>query len=445
VTQCTAPALSLSVNANNQITNSGFAYDASGDMTSDGTYTYTWDARHRLQSANGVTYTYDGDGKRVMKSSGTLYWNLADGTPLAETNASGSTLNEYIFFNGNRVARRDSSGNVYYYLLDHLGTTKTNTTSAGVVCYDADFLPYGQEMAYVTTCSQNYKFTGLERDTETGLDHTLNRMYDSNLGRWLAPDRHRGNPFNPQSWNRYAYVLDNPVNFSDPYGLVNWWQAGEIALGLLEMGTGFATAFAIAAAEAPTLGTASIGGIAAAGLIAGGAATIMAGVTNSHEAAEAASWVGVVSNPAGFVFAVGSAIVGQSTETSLANGEAASLVFDVYSSYSDIGNLLNNSLNAQAGSDVLDVMAAMGNATLTGTELLSALVNASSGTSQPCNADICTGISSSEVPSIDPSGNPGESASSTGEGNASENAGGGDGGGGAGDACNDDDTGCGEC
>jgi len=134
VTQCTAPMLSLNVSANNQITNSGFTYDASGDLTSDGTYTYAWDARPRLQSAAGVTYTYDGDGKRVMKSSGTLYWNRVHGAPLAETNASGSTLNEYIFFAGRRIARRDSSGNVYYYFSDRLGTSKTITTSAGVVC-----------------------------------------------------------------------------------------------------------------------------------------------------------------------------------------------------------------------------------------------------------------------------------------------------------------------
>jgi RHS repeat-associated protein len=221
VTQCTAPMLSLNVNANNQVTNSGFTYDASGDLTSDGTYTYTWDARHRLQSAGGVTYTYDGDGKRVMKSSGTLYWNRPHGRPLAETDASGNTLNEYIFFGGRRIARRDSSGNVYYYFSDHLGTTKTLATSAGVVCYDADFLPFGYEMAYTTTCAQNYKFTGLERDSETGLDQTLHRKYDPTLGRWLSADPKRGKVGNPQSLNRYPYVRDNPVAFVDRLGLTS--------------------------------------------------------------------------------------------------------------------------------------------------------------------------------------------------------------------------------
>jgi RHS repeat-associated protein len=154
-----------------------------------------------------------------MKSSGTLYWNSPDGTPLAETNSSGTTLNEYIFFNGNRIARRDPSGNVYYCFQDQLGTTKNLTTSAGVVCYDADFLPFGYESAYTTTCAQNYKFTGLERDSETGNDHTLHRMYESSLGRWLSPDPLGGDITNPQSLNRYAYVLNNATSLTDPMGL----------------------------------------------------------------------------------------------------------------------------------------------------------------------------------------------------------------------------------
>jgi RHS repeat-associated protein len=210
---------SLSVNTKNQISNSGFTYDASGDLTSDGTYTYAWDARPLLQSAGGVTYTYDGDGKRVMKSSGTLYWNYPNGTPLAETNSSGSTLNEYIFFGGARIARRDSSGNVYYYFQDHLGTAKTITKSTGVVCYDADFTPFGSEMAYTNSCAQNYKFTGLERDSETALDHTPNRKYESNLGRWLSPDPLALGFTNPQSLNRYAYTLNNPTTLTDLLGL----------------------------------------------------------------------------------------------------------------------------------------------------------------------------------------------------------------------------------
>ena len=381
VTQCTATALSLGVNTQNQITNSGFTYDASGDMTSDGTYTYTWDARRLLQTAGGVTYTYDGDGKRVMKSSGTLYWNSPDGTPLAETDASGNTLNEYVFFSGNRVARRDSSGNVYYYFQDQLGTEKTIATSAGVVCYDADFLPFGYEMAYTTTCAQNYKFTGLERDSETGLDQTLFRKYDSRLGRWLTLDRHRGDPFNPQSWNRYAYVLNNPLNLTDPLGLWSWSQVGQVALGVVQIGGAFIITVAVAAAEAPTAGTASIALIGASGLLASGATNIIGGLNNAPGSAQAATAVGVVTSVPGYVLSVGSSIMGASQDTSQELGEVGSAIGDVASSLYDVAaigctNTFSSLDNAnavlevgQAASDVLGLTGTLGaNQTSTTTE-----------------------------------------------------------------------------
>jgi RHS repeat-associated protein len=73
----------------------------------------------------------------------------------------------------------------------------------------------------VTTSSvtNNYKFTGLQRDPESGLDHTLFRQYSSILGRWLTPDLWDGDINNPQSLNRYAYVLNNPTTLADPLGL----------------------------------------------------------------------------------------------------------------------------------------------------------------------------------------------------------------------------------
>ena len=217
VTKCSAPALSISVNGNNRITNSGFTYDASGDETADGLYSYTWDAEGRMTSGAGVTYTYDGGGQRVKKSSGTLYWRGAVGTVLAETDTSGNTTNEYIFF-GARIARRDSGGNVYYYFGNHLGSA-TITNATGTLCYDADFYPIGGELAFTNNCSQTYKFAGMEQDSETGDYHTWFRQYTPNLGRWLSPDPLGGDTTNPQSLNRYAYVLNSPTSLIDPLGL----------------------------------------------------------------------------------------------------------------------------------------------------------------------------------------------------------------------------------
>jgi RHS repeat-associated protein len=189
-------------------------------MTGDGGYSYAWNGEGLLKSAGSTTYTYDGDDKRVEKSSGTYYWFSPSGSVLAETDTGGGTQNEYIYFNGGRTARRDSSGKVYYYFQDQIGTSRLIANSSGTVCYDADYTPFGYEMAYTTTCSQNYKFTGMERDAETGNDHAWFRNYEQNLGRWLSPDPLGGDITNPQSLNRYAYVMNNPTTFIDPLGLL---------------------------------------------------------------------------------------------------------------------------------------------------------------------------------------------------------------------------------
>src|SRR5260370_40377504 len=104
-----------------------------------------------------------------------LYWRNIAGNTIAETDGTGSTSNvnyhEYIFFAGRRVARSDvSSAQVYYYFVDHLGSTRIMTQANGTVCFNADYFPYGQEIDFITpACNTTYKFTGYERDGETGL------------------------------------------------------------------------------------------------------------------------------------------------------------------------------------------------------------------------------------------------------------------------------------
>jgi uncharacterized protein RhaS with RHS repeats len=68
-----------------------WGYDPSGNANSDGTYSYTYDAESQIKTANGVTYAYDGQGRRVSKSNGKLYWYGSGGEILAETDASGNT------------------------------------------------------------------------------------------------------------------------------------------------------------------------------------------------------------------------------------------------------------------------------------------------------------------------------------------------------------------
>ncbi len=154
VTQGSAPMLNLSVNTNNRI--SDFCYDAAGNLLAESAPpcpvpTYTYDAENRMKTAAGVNYTYDGDGRRVQKSNGKLYWYGAGSDPIAETDAAGNNPVEYIFFGGKRIARRDASGNVTYYFADHLGTTRVVTNATGTILDDSDFYPFGGERTVVSS------------------------------------------------------------------------------------------------------------------------------------------------------------------------------------------------------------------------------------------------------------------------------------------------------
>ncbi len=210
---------------------------AAGNMTNDGSgHTYTYDAENRLVSTAGWTYTYDGDGRRVKKcnactsaSGGTLYWPGTDSDPLIETDLAGNLNFEYIFFNGKRVARRTgTSVHPFYYLADHLGSTSVLTGDTGTIQDESDYFPYGGEIVIANSLPQNYKFTGKERDSESGLDNFGARYMGSNLGRFMSPDLIAGQVSNPQSLNLYSYVRNNPVIFTDPTGMIVEWRDSKV-------------------------------------------------------------------------------------------------------------------------------------------------------------------------------------------------------------------------
>ncbi|MFZ0774067.1 MAG: hypothetical protein WCA49_25055, partial [Candidatus Sulfotelmatobacter sp.] len=90
---CTETVMgTVTADGNNHI--SGFSYDGSGNTLSDGVYSYTWNAESQMKTAAGVTYAYDGDGRRAAKVGSKLYWYGSGGEILAETDAAGNTLNE---------------------------------------------------------------------------------------------------------------------------------------------------------------------------------------------------------------------------------------------------------------------------------------------------------------------------------------------------------------
>ena len=220
---CTQEGLNVSANSNNQLVATGYSYDASGNMLTDGANTYTYNAESEISTAAGLTYLYDGDGKRVVKGTGTVYW-YGGGSQVLSQSLPATIAMDYIYFGGKRVAeRRYDEPNVYYYEADMLGSSRT-TVVAGQTSpfYDADFYPFGGERAITDTGVIKFKFEGKERDTETGDDDFGARYYNSRIGRWLSADWSSvpapvpyANLTNPQTLNLYAMVSDNPETFAD--------------------------------------------------------------------------------------------------------------------------------------------------------------------------------------------------------------------------------------
>jgi RHS repeat-associated protein len=145
---------------------------------------------------------------------------------VAESDLSGNLKSEYVFFDGERVARKDfPSGAVSYYFSDHLKTASVITDSAGNIKEDEDYYPWGGELQFVNSDSNHYKFTGKERDSETGLDYFGARYYGNSLGRWMSPDwatKPEAIPYSdlrdPQSLNLYGYVRNLPTTLVDKDG-----------------------------------------------------------------------------------------------------------------------------------------------------------------------------------------------------------------------------------
>jgi RHS repeat-associated protein len=220
-------SLDAPANLQNQLT--GFTYDVAGNMIQNGSATYTYDGENRLTATAGWTYVYDGDGVRVKKSNGstgTLYWTGTGSVAISESNLAGTDEEEYVFFGAERVARRDVASNaVHYYFSDHLGSASIVTNAGGTIENESDYYPYGGEMVISATVPQNYKFTGKERDAESGLDDFGARFHASALGRFMTPDwdaKPITVPYakfgDPQTLNLYSYVENDPVNRADADG-----------------------------------------------------------------------------------------------------------------------------------------------------------------------------------------------------------------------------------
>jgi RHS repeat-associated protein len=206
-------------------------YDAVGNQTQLNPYTLSYDAENRITGVSSTEsgnaeYWYDGEGRRVKKlvngSKKTLYVYDAFGRLSAEYSTATST----------------DSG-TQYLTADHLGSVRLITSATGAVIRRHDYRPFGEDLGAINGRSAKYsdqknvqRFTGKERDAETGLDYFESRYFSSAQGRFTSPDVMLGKPewlVDPQRWNRYAYVRNNPLRYIDPNGedLVIYYSLGS--------------------------------------------------------------------------------------------------------------------------------------------------------------------------------------------------------------------------
>lgn len=198
---------------------SSYVYDANGNLTSGAGRTLTYDAENRpLTITSGgttTTFVYDGDGGRVKKIVGTLT-SLYIGKLYECENTACTKL---IFAGSQRIAMKQViNGVVDYYHPDHLGSTSVVTTATGTLEQSLAYYPFGGTWVNTGTANVPYKYTGKELDASTGLYFYEARYYDPALGRFISADTIVPSPRDPQSLNRYSYVGNNPLRYTDPTG-----------------------------------------------------------------------------------------------------------------------------------------------------------------------------------------------------------------------------------
>jgi RHS repeat-associated protein len=208
--------MTYTYNAVNRLTNAGYAYDAAGRMTGDGTNTYTWDRADRLLSVGNTSTRYNGNGQRVEQTvSGTTTRYLLDVlNPLWQTLAAttGASTTRYLHGTTGLARQQDTAGAWLWTVQDALGSIRSMVSSANAPVDIRQYAPYGEPTQLGGTAATVYGFTGEPTDT-SGLVYLRARYMRPGIAAFLSLDP-------VVEGNRYGYVGGNPVMWTDPSGRV---------------------------------------------------------------------------------------------------------------------------------------------------------------------------------------------------------------------------------
>jgi RHS repeat-associated protein len=258
VTAGSAPGASLTFGSNgmnSSTTNqpNGYTYDASGNLTVEPlspSNNYTYDGENRMVAFSGnngtASYTYDGNGNRVQKSlsGGTSTISIFAGSAViaeydngaAPTSPSREYIQSAATGQPQLLAMIAGGTTTTFYHNDHLSVRLTTDGTVGSPTYgqvlsQEGHFPFGESW-YQSGPTNKWFFTSYDRDSESGLDYALARYYDSRTGTFCSADPLAGSPDDPQTWNRYPYGRNDPVDMVDPSGK-GWlsWLIEGLAIG----------------------------------------------------------------------------------------------------------------------------------------------------------------------------------------------------------------------
>jgi RHS repeat-associated protein len=231
----------------NRYTLAGTSYDNNGNLLSDTFHTYQYDADGNIVTVDlgGSNYTdyltYDALGNDVeykqTYANGSPTW-LAQQVygvqgrahvPLGRMAAGGGNSFKIPLVGGARMAGWNSGSTTVYGHADWQGSVRLNSTPSRIENSDVAFAPFGE--VYNSPTTYWYEFAGLASNLTSNLWEADVRSYHAIQGRWITPDPGglaAVDPTNPQSWNRYAYVENNPLSMVDPSGLYPICRGGVI-------------------------------------------------------------------------------------------------------------------------------------------------------------------------------------------------------------------------
>jgi RHS repeat-associated protein len=210
----------------NELTNwngTSISYDNNGNMLSDGSNVFTWNARNQVATLNSVSLQYDGFGRRTKNLQNTSF--LFDGANAVQE-LSGSTIIANLLNGGidEIFIRADSNGS-FTPLKDALGSTIALVNASGNLVTQYAYDPFGNTTVSGASSSNAFQYTGRENEAN-GLYFYRNRYYSPLLGRFINQDPMG---FAGSGTNFYAYAFNNPISFSDPSGLTPAVAPGVVA------------------------------------------------------------------------------------------------------------------------------------------------------------------------------------------------------------------------